>query len=258
MELLSVGEIVALISLPFLVAGTAATISGLTNPRVRKFISVGLMVGTSFVSGLVVWSLFWRDHRGNPPELRPSPVVRTTLTPTPTPQKKKEAPQVQSTPTPEERAPLPGVPLYATSLDDASARATYCVVGEIIGESRDGQKAINVIVSQANLSLCNYSSHGPRRVAVKIGIVNALPVGGKKSRGILWGPSVTLAERLHPGETFSLSSPINITIPKRGPVNMANAKFVVQLSNVPYDSNREMRYNLSGADEAQLAQTGRD
>jgi hypothetical protein len=258
MEKLSVGEIVALISLPFLVAGTAATIWGLANSRVRKFISMGLIVGTSFVSGLVVWSLFWRDYRGTPPKPGPGPVVRTTPTPAPTPQKKKEVPQVQPTPAPEEPPSPPGVPLYASSLDDASARAAYCVVGEVIGESRDGRKVINVTVSQANLSLCNYSSHGPRRVAVKIGIANALPIAGKKSRGILWGPNVMLAEHLNPGETFSLPAPINITIPKRGSVNMANAKFVVQLSNVPYDSNREMRYNLSDTSEAQLAQIGRD
>jgi hypothetical protein len=257
MGALSVGEIIALFSLPFLIAGTVATISGLTNLRVRRFISVGLMVGTSFVAGLVVWSLFWRDHRVVPPEPRPGPVVRATPGPTPTPQKKKEPPQAQPAPTPDEPATTPVVPLYASSLYDDAARTAYCVVGEVIGESHDGQKAVNVTVSQANLSLCNYSSHGPRRVNLKIGIVNA-PPGGKKWRGILWGPSVTLAERLNPGETFSIPAPINITIPKRGILNMANAKFVVQLSNVPYDSNREMRYNLSDPDEAQVAENGRD
>ena len=257
MEAYSLGEILALIGFPFLVAGTAATISGLANLRVRKFIAVGLIVGTSFVSGVVAWSVYWRDHRGLPPEPGPGPVVRTTPVPTPMP---APTPQKKPTPapTPDEPAPQPGVPLYASSLDDSNARAAYCVVAEVVGESLDGQKFINVTVSQANLSLCNYSSHGPRRVAVKIGVVNTPPGGLKKSRGILWGPSVTLAERLSPGETFSIPAPINIAIPKRWPVNLANARFVVQLSNVPYDSNREMHYTLSGSDETQLAQLGRD
>lgn len=258
MEAFSIGEIIALISFPFLVAGTAAAISELANLRVRKIISMGLIIGVSFVSGVVVWSLFWRNHRITPSESRPGPVVRTTPSPTPTPQKKKDVPQVQPTPVPEEPTAPPGVPLYASSLEDASARAAYCVVGEIIGESQESQKAINLTVSHANLSLCNYSSHGPRKVSVKIGIVNAPPGGSKKSGAILWSPSVTLAERLNPGETFSIPAPINITITKRRPVNMANAKFVVQLSNVPYDSNREMSYTLSDPDEAQLAQVGRD
>lgn len=150
------------------------------------------------------------------------------------------------------------MPIYASSFEDSTARTKNCVVGEVVAESHNGLKSVEITVSQANLSLCNYSSHGPRKVAVKIGITNVLLGRGKQSKGILWSPSVTLAERLQPGETFSIPSPITISIPKQGPVNMSNAKFVIQLSNVPYDSNREMRYYLSDGGEAQLAQIGRD
>lgn len=260
MEALSFSEMAALIGIPFLVAGTVANIYAVTNARVRNFIFVGLGMGCSFVLGLVMWSLFWREYRlpGTEPPPKSDIATKVTPSPTPTPRNKKGAAPTPPAPTPETPPSTPGVPIYASSLDNPAARAKYCVVGEIVAESNNGPKSLVVTVSQANLSLCNYSAHGARRVALKIGILNASPANGKKSGGILWSSSVTLAERLNPGETYSTPSPIDISIPKRGKVDLANAKFVVQLSNVPYDTKREMKYYLSGEDAVQLAQIGRD
>lgn len=256
-----IGAIVAFFLIPFTIFGTLAAIFALRNPRTRTFLFAGLGMSITFCLGVIAalgGLYFYQMARTSTPvPPRPGPVV-TEASPTPTPQKRRERPQKTSPPEVEQASSAQPTPLYASSLDDPEARAKYCVVAEVVGESRDNLKSVDVTLSEANLSLCNYSSHGARRVMVRIGLMNSLPTRGKKGGGILWSRSLTLAERLHPGESFSIPTPLNISIPKRGSMNMANAKFVVQLSNVPYDSNRENRYYLSDNGETQIAQLGRD
>jgi hypothetical protein len=139
---------------------------------------------------------------------------------------------------------------YASSLDDPSARTKYCVVGEFEGRARDNKRIIDVTLSGAKLNLCSYSVYGARRIAIKIGVMNASGIRGGETGNVLWSRSVTLAERLNPGETFSLSNSVGISIPKRGSVDMSNAKFVIQVISMPYDSNRKSHSYLSEVEVA--------
>jgi hypothetical protein len=130
---------------------------------------------------------------------------------------------------------------YVSSLDDDSARSKYCITGEFKGDSLDSSKVIDLTLSEANLSLCSFSSHGARRIDIKVGLTNASEYGLKKTDAVLWSQSITLSERLNPGEAFSLPNPIRISIPKRRSVDVAKAKIVIQVITMPYDSNREYR-----------------
>lgn len=250
---LSFGEKLALITAVLTAAATVASICVVSNARVRNAIFIGLGLGLSFVLGLLAWPLIWQGGQGGDiARARPSPVPTPPLNgrPTPSPSPSKPTPTpAKATPADTEVADAPeAVSLYASSADDATARARYCVVGDFTAESRQGAKAFDVTLTSVNLSLCNYSAHGSRRIKIRVGY------RGNSAGQIYWSRPVTLADRLQPGQSITLSDPIPLGIPKHGSANLTNDNFVVELINVPTDTNREMHYHLSSQRGTLIAQ----
>ena len=183
------------------------------------------------------------------PTPAPSPPVKVRPTPTPSP-RPTPTPTPEPTPAPEVEKPDPveADTLYASSLDDPSVRSRYCVVGDFTAEFRQNGRAYDVLLTDANISLCNYSAHGPRAVKVKVGY------RGNKAGQIHWSRSVTLSQNLNPGETMTLSNPVLLSLPKRAPARPSGDNFIVELINVPCDTKREMRYYISRQEGVMMAQ----
>lgn len=247
---LTLSEMIALVGLVVAAAAAVANIWDVNNKRVRNAIFIGLGIGLAFVGGLVARDLIWQGEEvaRKEPSPVPSPPVKVKPTPTPSP---KPTPTPAPAPAPsdvEETPPVDADTLYASSLEDTSARSRYCVVGDFTAESRQNGKAFEVTLTDANISLCNYSAHGARAVKIKVGY------RGNKPGEILWSRSVTLSQSLYPGETMTLSNPVRISVPKRGTAKPSSDNFIVQLINVPCNTNREMRYYISSREGVMLAQ----
>jgi hypothetical protein len=245
MTTISLNEAIALITAVLTAGALAAALWQLTNKRIRNRILVGVGFGLCFVLGVLARQIIW--HRTEftaqvPDSPRPTPIVPspTPKDPEPKPSPKKEIPPKIEPPDTE------GVPLYASSFDDHSARARYCIVGDFTAESIHHSKEVAVTLTNANINLCNYSAHGPRAVMVRVG-------AAQTSGTFVWSRPVRLLEAIHPGETITLSKPIRLLIPKRGS-GVSNKNFVVELINVPHDTKREMRYTIRGRDAALVAQ----
>lgn len=246
---LTLNEIMGLVGLVVTGAATIATIIGLRNKRVRNRIFIGLGMALSFILGLIAWQLIWQQEGlartdptpTPPPTAKVMPTPKPSLEPTPTP---------TPTPAPEVKEPDPVEVdnLYASSLEDQSARSRYCVVGDFTAEARQNGRSYDVLLTDANISLCNYSAHGARAVKIRIGY------RGNKSRQIHWSRSVTLSQNLNPGETMTLSNPVPLTLPMRGSARPSGDNFIVELINVPRDTKREMRYYISSQEGVIVAQ----
>lgn len=246
---LTLGEMIALVGLVVTGAAAVANIVVVGNKRIRNVIFIGLGMCLSFVLGLIAWPLIWqRDElaRTDPPPI-PSPTVKVRPTPSlkPTP---KPTPEPTPAPEVEEPDPVEAGALHASSLEDPSARARYCVVGDFTAESRHKGKKFEVLLTEANISLCNYSAHGPRAVKIKVGY------RGARAGEFFWSRSVTLSQNLNPGETMTLSEPIRLSLPKRGSARPSSDNFIVQLINAPCNTKREMRYYISSKEGVMMAQ----
>jgi hypothetical protein len=241
----SLAEAIALIAVVLTAGGTVAAIWQVQNPRIRNRILVGIGCGLCFVLGVLAWPLIWQQKELTvqvPDSRRPAPVI----TPTPKAPEPKPSPKKETLPEEVDPPVTEGVPLYASSADDEAARSKYCIVGDFTAESGHHSKGIMVTLTNANITLCNYSGHGPRAVMVRVG-------AEQRSGTFVWSQSVRLFEAIHPGETVTLSKPIRLLIPKRGS-GLSNKNFVVQLINVPHDTNREMHYMIRSRDAALVAQ----
>ena len=242
----SLSEKIALVTVVLTAAGVVANICVVGNTRLRNAIFIALGMGLCFVAGVIAWPVIWQPREVVITRPAPSPPVNERPTPTPKP---------SPSPTPAGEAPAEpegpqgdAVLLYASSMDDQSARSRYCVVGDFSAESRQSARSFDVVLTEANISLCNYSAHGSRRIKIRVGRRSSRP------DVISWSRPVTLAESLGPGQTLTLSDPIRFTIPRRGSADLSNGNFVVQLINVPTDTNREMRYYIPGQGGELLAQ----
>ena len=246
---LSFGEKLALVTAVLTAAATVASICVISNTRVRYAIFTGLGLGLAFVLGLLAWPLVsgGTEVARTQPSPTPAP-LRGRPTPSPSPSKPTPTPARTPAAETQEAGAPEAVSLYASSTDDAPARARYCVVGDFTAESRQNTKAFDVTLTRANVNLCNFSAHGSRRIKIRVGY------RGNRLGQILWSRPITLAERLDPGQTITLSDPIQISVPKVGAAALTNDNFLVELINVPADTNREMRYRLSSQGSTQIAQ----
>lgn len=244
----SLSEKIAVVTVVLTAAGVVANICVINNTRLRNAIFIGLGMCLSFVFGVLAWPLIWQPRevvRSRPtpsPPGKERPTPTPSPTPTPTPQKEPPAEAEE----PQGEATL----LYASSMDDPSMRSRYCVVGDFTAESRQTAKSFEVTLTETNVSLCNFSAHGPRKIKIRVGR------RGNRPGDIRWSRPITLTESLRPGQTLTLSDPIRLTIPKRGSLELSNSNFIVQLINVPSDTNREMRYYIPSQEGALIAQLG--
>jgi hypothetical protein len=240
----SFSEVLAVVTVLLSAAGVVANIWVVNDARVRAAIFIGLGMGLSFVFGVLAWPLIWQPRTTARNDTPAAPTTKER----PTPPRSKPTPEKVPSAAAEEPAQGDAVPLYASSFDSAHARSQYCVVGDFNAEARQASKSFDVTLTGANVSLCNYSSHGPRKIKVRVGY------RGKRRGEVLWSRPVTLIDSLQPGQTLTLSDPVRLSVPKRGMEKLSEDNFVVELINVPYDTNREMRYSISSREGALIAQ----
>jgi hypothetical protein len=220
-------EILSLITLPFWAIGTFATAATVRWALLRRMLMMGVVLTVVMDGGAVVW-LIQRDQKAvvpkTPIDLRP---VSKQETPSPTP-------------------PVEPRDFQVVPENPEAIKNQYCLLADFKGSLVPNAGAIDVTITEANLDLCRFSRHGSRRIAIRVGV--ALNSSTRGRGGVAWSSRTTVVAQLTPGESFALSAPVRLSIPKRTR-DLSRAVVVIEVENRPADSGWPSRYLLhSGTD----------
>lgn len=237
-------DVLSIIALPLFMVGTVAAVVMVPYPRFRHTLLTLVLLIIIADVGIVVWVARRQPVEISKVTRRPDPTPQVKPSPSPSPPAQRPTPEATPPPAQAQTDSARAIPFHISSMSDQSIRQNYCVVGDFDGECRLNAKSIDVTLTEANINLCNYSSHGPRSVSIKVGVgdYNAIARGGP--RMVNWSQTVTINKRINPGEMFNLSDPLHFAIPKRHSKDLSKYGLIIQVSNITFDTNKENRYCL--------------
>lgn len=217
-------EILNLIALPFLAVGTLANAATVQWALLRRLLIASVVVICIAVTGVLVWLVQREENIAKAETVtdkRPSP--------------KKETPA----PTPQPHPPPIPKDFVIVPPNRQAIKFAYCLVADFKGSVVPEEDRTRASIDEANFELCSQSKHDWRQVAIRIG-VETVSNHGRRLTWSRWAPVVS---HLRPGKSFSLSSPLNLSVASRSR-DLSRAGVIIEVENRPGGTGPRNRYQL--------------